>query len=239
MTSLLDLVLDARGGLHRWQDAKTIHAQGSIGGQLWSNHGQAGILSTADMIVEVQQERLVYQDYTGPELRGVFTPDNVAIERRDGEMLTERTSPRHSFADQAPNAPWDQLHVLYFAGYALWNYLTAPYLLAHSGVAVEEIEPWQEAGEQWRRLRATFPPHIATHAAQQTFYYNAEGLLQRHDYAADVLGGLPAAHLCKKRTRVSGLVFPTHRYVVPTDENGQVLSEPVLVTIDLTRISVT
>lgn len=54
-----------------------------------------------------------------------------------------------------------------------------------------------------------------------------------------MLGGLPAAHLCKKHTTISGLVFPTHRYVVPTNENGQVLSEPVLVTIDLTHISVT
>src|SRR5689334_8921262 len=26
--------------------------------------------------------------------------------------------------------PWDRLHLTYFLGYALWNYLTAPFLFA-------------------------------------------------------------------------------------------------------------
>ncbi|WP_316775809.1 hypothetical protein [Streptomyces sasae] len=36
----------------------------------------------------------------------------------------------------------------------------------------------------------------------------------------------------------SGLVCPTHRYVVPVDANGEVLPEPVLITLDLAEISV-
>jgi hypothetical protein len=205
---------------------------------MWGFHGQEGILTTADMTVDVQHERLVYENFTGP-LRGVFTPGRVAIERRDGKVVAERTSPREAFAGYGPNTPWDQLHALYFAGYALWNYLTAPYLLTRPGMVVEEIEPWEEAGENWRRLRATLPDDIATHARQQTFYYNAAGLLRRHDYAAEVLGGGPAAHFCEKHlTTASGMVFPTHRYVVPIDKTGAVLLEPILITIDLTEISV-
>jgi hypothetical protein len=46
----------------------------------------------------------------------------------------------------------------------------------------KEIEPWQENGETWRRLKVTFPASIATHSAEQTFYFDQEGLLTRHDY---------------------------------------------------------
>jgi hypothetical protein len=37
---------------------------------------------------------------------------------------------------------------------------------------------------------------------------------------------------------VSGLVFPTHRYVLPLAADGRVLPEPTLITIDLNEISV-
>jgi hypothetical protein len=38
---------------------------------------------------------------------------------------------------------------------------------------------------------------------------------QAVDYAPYVLGGRPAAHLTEAHRAVSGLVFPTHRYVLP------------------------
>ncbi|GAA1932330.1 hypothetical protein [Streptantibioticus ferralitis] len=239
MSQLLDLVLEAHGGLRRWKEARSIHAKGTIGGLLWSLHGQEGILTPADMTVDVQQERLVYEGFTSPGLRGIFTPDRVAVERPDGEVVLERTAPREAFAGLGLDSPWDQLHVLYFAGYALWNYLTAPYLLTRPGVVVEELEPWREADEDWRRLRATFPKSIATHATEQVFYYNAAGLLRRHDYDAEVLGSGPAAHYAEQHRTFSGLVFPTHRYVVPIGEDGRSVPELVLITIDFAEISVT
>ncbi|MER7794825.1 hypothetical protein [Streptomyces sp. NPDC097640] len=104
---------------------------------------------------------------------------------------------------------------------------------------MQELAPWREADEEWRRLRATFPQALATHSTEQVFYYNAAGLLRRHDYAPDVLGGTPAAHFTEHHVPASGLVFPTHRYVVPVQKDGHAASEPVLITIDLTGISVT
>jgi hypothetical protein len=40
----------------------------------------------------------------------------------------------------------------------------------------------EREGETWRRLKATFPPEIATHSTVQTFYVGSDGLLKRHDY---------------------------------------------------------
>jgi len=33
---------------------------------------------------------------------------------------------------------WDDLHLAYFSGYAMWNYLTTPFLFAMEGFEVEE-----------------------------------------------------------------------------------------------------
>ncbi|MFF4956473.1 hypothetical protein ACFY2Z_05175 [Streptomyces sp. NPDC001222] len=238
MTELLDLVLDAHGGLPRWREAKTIRAQGSVGGLLWSMRGQEGIFADTDITVDVQQQHAVSDNFTGAGLRGVFTPGRVAVETPDGEVLAERTAPRDAFAGHGPDTPWDQLHALYFCGYALWNYLTAPYLLTRPGVQVQELEPWNEAGEEWRRLHARFPQDMATHSKEQVFHYDASGLLRRHDYAAEVLGGAPAAHYSEQHITAAGLVFPTHRYVVPVQEGGRALPEPILVSIDFADITV-
>lgn len=51
------------------------------------------------------------------------------IEDRDGRVVEERADPRASFAGHVLATPWDRLHLLYFAGYANWNYFTAPFLL--------------------------------------------------------------------------------------------------------------
>ncbi|MEU6194710.1 hypothetical protein [Streptomyces sp. NPDC047061] len=238
MSDLLDLVLHAHGGLPRWREAETIHATGSLGGVLWSQVGQDGILADADMSVDVQRQRLVFERFTGAELRGVFTPERVAVERRDGDVVAERAAPREALVGHDPDTPWDRLDVLYFAGYAMWNYLTAPYLLTRPGVVVEETESWREAGAEWRRLRARFPHDMATHCTEQVLHYDHSGLLRRHDYAPDVLGGTPAAHFAEQHVQVSGLVFPTHRYIVPVQDDGHALPEPCLITIDLDEISV-
>jgi hypothetical protein len=44
-------------------------------------------------------------------------------------------------------------------------------------------------GETWRRLKVTFPDDIASYTREQTSYFGPDGLLRRHDYAVDVLGG--------------------------------------------------
>ena len=42
----------------------------------------------------------------------------------------------------------------------MWTYLNTPFLLVRPGVESEEVAPWQEAGETWRRLKVRFPSDI-------------------------------------------------------------------------------
>lgn len=240
MTELLDLALAAHGGRERWQRATTIHARAVVGGIALPRRGQGELFADTDVTLDVQRQHAVFAGFTGPGRRGVFTPGRVAVEDADGTVLRERHRPRAAFDGLGPADPWDELHGLYFGGYALWNYLTVPYLLTFPGVRTEEVEPWEESGETWRRLRAKFPADLATHSAEQTFFFDGSGRLRRHDYRVDVQGGEPpiAAHYTEAPRTVDGLVFPTHRYVVPTAADNTSRPGPVLIAIDLTGIAV-
>ena len=81
--------------------------------------------------------------------------------------------------------------------YALWTYLTQPFLYSYPGFETVEIEPWEEDGETWRRLKVIFPGDIASHTREQTSYFGSDGLLRRHDYAVDVLVARQALNMSK------------------------------------------
>ncbi len=118
----------------------------------------------------------------------------------------------------------------------MWTYLNTPFLLARPGVESKEIEPWQEAGETWRRLRVRFPADIATHSTEQTLYFDQQGLLKRHDYDVEISSGLTGAHYVYDPKEFSGIVFPTKRRVFPRQPDGHSAPEPLVVFIDLDRI---
>ena len=125
----------------------------------------------------------------------------------------------------------------YFVSCAMWTYLNTPFLLAHPGVASEELSPWEENGETWRRLRVTYPDDIATHSSVQTFYINGDGLLKRHDYDVEIAGNTPGAHFIDEYEDVSGIMFPTKRRIFPRQADGTASPEPLVVSIDLSDIA--
>jgi hypothetical protein len=128
------------------------------------------------------------------------------------------------------------LQLAYFAGYAMWTYLNIPFLLARPGVESEEVEPWQELGETWRRLKIRFPADIATHSTEQTLYFDQQGLLKRQDYNVEIDGTAGAAHYVYDHKESSGIIFPTKRRVFRRQPDGRPAPEPLIISIDLDRI---
>jgi hypothetical protein len=114
--------------------------------------------------------------------------------------------------------------------------LNTPFLLALPGVETEEIGPWQETGETWRRLEVKFPPSIATHSAEQSFYFDQDGLLKRHDYDVDVSGGTPAAHYVSELKEFSGIVVPTKHTILGRQPDGKAVPTPLVVSIDVSEV---
>ena len=65
--------------------------------------------------------------------------------------------------------------------------------------------PGTWAARRWRRLEADFPPGLDTHSPAQVFYFDEGGLLRRHDYVAEVVGGWArAAHCAPGTSRPAG-----------------------------------
>jgi hypothetical protein len=239
MNSLTHLTIDAHGGLERWRQFTQVSAHLRTGGVLWPLKHQQGALDDVNVRVDLRRQWTSHSPFLKPDLRTSVEPHRVTIETTDGRLVEERLEPRESFVGHRVDTPWDRLHLAYFAGYAMWTYLTAPFLFAMKGVASEELPPWHEHGEAWRRLKVTFPPTIATHSAVQTFYFGSDGLLRRHDYDADVLGGTPAAHYVHDYQEFSGLLVPTRRRVFGRRPDGTPAPEPLIVTIDLSEVEFT
>jgi signal transduction histidine kinase len=159
------------------------------------------------------QPHVVMQRLDGdPDDRWIFTKDRVWIERRDGWSVEERSDPRAAFAGHRRETPWDRLHLTYFLGYAVWNYLAAPFLFTWPGFNSQELDRHVEGRETWRVLEVTYPDNIPAHTKTQRLYFDDAFMLKRLDYVTDVLGGV-AAHYCYDPVTLDGIVFRTLRRV--------------------------
>jgi hypothetical protein len=102
-----------------------------------------------------------------------------------------------------------------------------------------ELDPWEEAGQLWRRLLVTWPSHLATHSTEQTLYLSPDGLLVRHDYDVEISVGATAAHYLSDYVDVQGIMVPTSHRILPRTPDGQSLAEPLIVSIGLSEITFT
>jgi hypothetical protein len=236
MNNLVKQAIEAHGGLECWNRFTTLSAHLIQGGVLWATKGKAGVLADVTVSVDLHNEKSSHWPFGSPDRRSRFEPQRVALEDANGKVLEELLEPRSSFKGHTLETPWSDLQLAYFAGYAMWTYLNIPFLLAREGVGSEEVEPWQEAGETWRRLKVHFPSDIATHSTEQTLHFDGQGLLKRHDYQVEIDGTSGAAHYLYDHKEFFGIVFPTKRRVFPRQPDGRPAAEPLIISIDLDRI---
>ena len=237
MTRLKHLVVEAHGGLQRWRQFEQVSADLVQGGVQWALKGQADTLERTTVTVGLKEEWASHAPFGAEGRRSRFEPGRVALEAEDGTVVDELRQPRASFAEHTLQTPWSELQLAYFAGCAMWTYLNMPFVLAWPGVETEELEPWQTDEGDWRRLAVRFPANIATHSAVQTLYFDGDGLLKRHDYDVEIAGNTPGAHLISDYAEVSGIKFPTKRRIFARQPDGSFNREPLVVSIDLSNIS--
>jgi hypothetical protein len=237
MTDLLNFTIQAHGGIEQWQSVDSIDVDFNYSGALLELKGYPGH-RTPSVSVDSRSPHAVIQGLDARNDRWCFTPDRVWIERPDGSVLEERTSPRSAFASHDRNTPWDRLHLTYFLGYAMWNYLTVPFLFARAGFDHREVGTHVEAGETWRILEVTYPDDVPAHTKTQKLYFGSEdGMLKRLDYTTGVLGGV-GAHYCYDPKNVDGLIFRTLRRVVRRTPEGTLIAGKTSFFLDYTRLRI-
>jgi hypothetical protein len=236
MTSLLEEVMEAHGGLDRWRRLSKVEADAVTGGGLFPLKGLMPDLSARRMSVWLKEERASVLPFGAPDQRTAFTPERLAIEKLDGAVVAEWSFPRSSFIGHGLSTPWGPVHRAYFNGYAMWTYLNTPFLLNWDGVEVEEEEPWIEGSEVWRVLRVYLPGRIASHGPMQRFYFGADGLLRRHDYNVEVAGNFAAAQLTTDYIEANGIKLPSRRRAFAMGPDRRPIPELLMVAIDLSNV---
>jgi hypothetical protein len=232
-SDLLQLVIEAHGGRDRWKSISRFRAEASITGAIWSMKGQPGVLDAVVLEGEARDQRLKISPFPKSDRYLTWEPSRETIETNEGVVLEERLDPANAFKGTSRAAPWDPMQAGYFAGEANWNYFVAPFVFERPDFVTEEIEPWQEDGEEWRSLLVTYPEQIVAHCRQQTYYFDDKGLLRRLDYSVDILGGGPAVHYPSNYREFDGIMVPTTRRVYVRRPDGSPVLESVSIAIDI------
>ena len=234
---IVEQAIAAHGGLELWQSATEVTVQISSGGLAFASKLQGHAVRDVEARISTHGQHVVLAPYPQPGRCGVLDQDGtVRVETDDGELVEARENARDAFRDLRHKLWWDRMDILYFATYAIWTYVSTPFVFTHEDYQLVELDPWVESGEPWRRVAVTFPEYVHTHSRRQVFYFDANGLIRRHDYTAEPIGGwAKAAHYCLDHRSFDGLVVPTRRRVYPRKPNNQRRSGPLLVWIEVPR----
>src|SRR6516165_2848948 len=233
MNGFLLEVLEAHGGMDRWNGYEKVEASIVTGGGFYALKGLMGDSLSRRVTVWLHEQKAWVLPVGDPDMGAAFTPERVAIEKLDGTVVAERFAPTEAFAGHQMQTPWDELDRAYFNGEALWTYLTTPFLLAGDGVEVEETEPWKQDGETWRVLQARFPGSIETHNRVQHFFFGDDLMLRRHDYHVNIAGGFPAAQLITQHVNVDGISVPTVRRAHTRGPDQQPILDMLMISMDI------
>jgi len=239
MNGLLAEVIEAHGGMERWNAYNKVEVSVVTGGGFYALKGLMGDSDPRQITVWLHEQRTWMFPYGAQDQRGVFTPERVAIEKLDGTVLAERFAPTDAFAGHQMQTPWDELDRAYFNGEALWTYLMTPFLLAADGVEVEEAEQWKQDGGTWRVLRARFPSSIETHNRVQDFFFGDDLMLRRHDYHVNIAGGFPAAQLVTQHVNANGISVPTVRRAHTRGPDRQPILDMLMISMDISDVRFT
>ena len=106
MDNLLQIAIEAHGGLNAWNQFESLRASVSIGGTLREPKELPGLFNNSRIDLKLRQQQVITRlPDIGEQI--VFTPDQVSLESDSGTSLDTRIGPRSSFAGQSAGSRWD------------------------------------------------------------------------------------------------------------------------------------
>jgi len=228
--ALLDDAIEASGGMARWNRLQHFTLHLSIKGTLFSRVRRARQFKDLVAKGSTQTQSVRLTGLTRGEKSGTYQPDSVTIENLDGQVLRTWLNPSLQFLDDGSDPLADDLHLIFFCGFSIWSYLATPFLLARPDVTVEELPPWKENDQTWRRLRAVFPSEIVASSREQIFYFDENCLQRRADHD---LFGTRVAHYSWAHQAFSDIVVPTLRRSLTLGSDGTAAPKPILLDVEV------
>lgn len=232
MNTLLGEAIEAHGGLARWSQIYAVSAGVSVGGKLWEYIGLPGIFSRTRIMISTRSQ-YVAMDLLERKKSFLFDKGKLGVQEVGGRPMQCLGDVRSHFFQSKEAGGWDEPQAAYFNGYALWQYLNAPFLYTYPGFQVEEVEPRREQDKTWRGLRVTFPDSVTAHSREQYAYFGEDRLLRCLRYTVDVLGNARGLNYVLEYRKIDGIQFPIRRAVYAYDDELRRVDEPMLVSIDI------
>ncbi len=145
-TDPLTRVLDAHGGFDRWLGFQRIDATITSGGLMFEMKGIPQAPTPRHMTAALQREWSSVRPFGADDQQTDFTPgpDRHRETRREHRRRTTRSGAIVCRA--RPDHAVGSAQRAYFNGYALWTYLTSPFLEALPGISVRELDPIEDGG---------------------------------------------------------------------------------------------
>ena len=165
---LLTKVLDARRGLANCDNASLSQPRGCPWQAVLDSARLARSRAPLTVSMDAHREHFTMAPFPWRDQRSMFDvdPERLAIRTKAGRVVEQRNDPRSSFTPfDLQTTACDPIQIARFGR----NHFTQPFSVTHPGVGVDEIEPWQEADQTWRRLAVYFPPSNANHNPDQNF----------------------------------------------------------------------
>lgn len=154
-----------------------------------------------------KEQRVVFQDYPAAGRSATYAAGSTEL---GGQ---KRAYARDKYKGLVKNLPWQPEDALYFFGYAWSCYISYPFLFPESRFLRHRQH--NESGENWEAITLELPWRDA-HCRVQTFYFDASGLLRRHDYIAEIVGRWAmGAHYTENYQKSSGIEIALERRVYP------------------------
>lgn len=139
---LLEKISDAHGGQRRFERVREIQMTVDISGLMWKIEGYPGH-RMVKLAVRPFEQKVTYWNALGDgdyDTSWIWTPTRVWKETINGIVIEERDNPRHAFEGHNLFAKWDDLHLLYFMEYAIWNYVCDPFYFTWPGMEVRRSQ---------------------------------------------------------------------------------------------------
>ncbi len=182
-------MIEANGGLDHWERIQSISVTCTVSGTTLTRKGFPGS-HDIKAIIDTKAQKVEFEKFGG--IRGIFTTERTFAGRVGSEApLDARDNPRDAFKSHDMTTTWDAHNLMYFAGYAFWNYFNAPFFFRRPGFQAKEVDSYRcDNGETWRALQVTFPDNFATHCKIQQLYFDESYRLRRMDYRVDIIPGI-------------------------------------------------
>lgn len=211
---ILETVISAHGGLERWRQVNAIRTRVRGIFPLMMIKGVFPRWRTFDATINAGRPRVHLRDYPSAGCQGEFDRWRVAITTPDSRVEERDYMPRGNDGRPLFRYVWDDLDLLFFIGYALWNYMVSPFLFMQQGFEHRRLEPVRWRGQWLQRMDLVYPDDLPKHCKTQRYFIDERGLIRRLDYRADVIGSWAiGAHLCSRYESFDGLYYPCRREV--------------------------